>query len=335
MKVSIIIPVYNVSGYIERCVDSVLCQTYSNIECIFVDDCSPDNSMELISKKTSSYSGNISFISIHHVQNKGLSGARNSGINASTGDYLYFLDSDDEIPERCIEELVRLAEKYQEVDIIQGSSEVIENGCLNKMYQLKGTLPEFSENHFWLKKNILERVLIPVTAWNKLIRRRFIIKNKMFFKEGLIHEDEHWTFFAAKSVKSMAFCKVPTYRHYIHEGTIMTSDSQKSISSWLFIIDDFVNGMDADMLRIQRKVILEVSFCNLIRIIRRSSNFSVGEMLTRQKEILKPCFRDALKRFQVFELFLLSYYLFPKCLLKFLCMDNIKGLYFRILKYLV
>jgi len=335
MRVSIIIPVYNVSVYIERCMDSVLCQTYSDIECIFVDDCSPDNSMELIFKKISLYSGNISFISIQHAQNKGLSGARNSGIKASTGDYLYFLDSDDEIPEHGIEELVRLAEKYPDVDIVQGSSEVIENGRSNKMYRLKGTLPEFSENHFWLKKNVLERVLIPVTAWNKLIRRRFIIENKMFFKEGLIHEDEHWTFFAAKSVKSMAFCKVPTYRHYIHEGTIMTSDSKKSISSWFSIIDDFVNGMDADMLRIQRKVIFEVSFCNLVRIIRLPSDFSTSDMLTIQKELLKPCFRDALKRFQIFELFLLSYYHLPVCLLKVLCMDNIKGLYFRILKYLV
>ncbi|MCK9311177.1 MAG: glycosyltransferase [Bacteroidales bacterium] len=335
MKVSIIIPVYNVSGYIERCLDAVLCQTYSNIECIFVDDCSPDNSMELILKKTSSYSGHISFISIHHPQNKGLSVARNSGINASTGDYLYFLDSDDEIPENSIEELVRLAKKYPDVDIVQGSSDVLENGHLNKMYQLKDTLPEFSENHRWLKKKVLERVWIPVTSWNKLIRRCFIIDNKIFFKEGLIHEDEHWTFFAAKSIKSMAFCKVTTYRHEIHEGTIMTSDSQKSISSWLYIIEDFMNNIDTDMTRIQRKVILEVSFCNLVRIIRQSSNFSIGDMLNKQKELLKPCFKNALKRFQIFELILLSYFHLPVCLLKFLCMNNIKGLYFRILKYLV
>lgn len=335
MKISIIIPVYNVSAYIERCMDSVISQTYSDMECIFVDDCSPDNSTDLIAQKMTSYSGPIVFKMIRHEQNKGLSGARNSGIYTSTGDYLYFLDSDDEISEKCVEELVNLANKYAGVDIVQGSSVVLNGEKINNMYQLKDDLPQFSENHLWLKKNLLERAIIPVTAWNKLINRRFITANNLFFKEGLIHEDEHWTFFAAKHIRSMAFCKVPTYRHYIHEGTIMTSDQRKSISSWLVIINDFINHTDAELDRIQRKVILEVSFCNLIRILKGSSPYSVDELLNKQKEILKPCLRSAWKKMRIVEFMLLSYNHQPVFILKFLCRNKIKGIYFHTLKYLV
>jgi len=335
MKISIIIPVYNVSAFIERCMDSVIYQSYSDIECIFVDDCSPDNSADLITQKMASYSGHIAFKMIRHEQNKGLSGARNSGIHASTGDYLYFLDSDDEITEKCLAHLVSLANKYAGVDIVQGSSEVL-NGKKNKnMYQLKSDMPEFSENHLWLKKNLLERTAIPVTAWNKLINRHFITSNNLFFKEGLIHEDEHWTFFAAKHIRSMAFCRASTYRHYIHEGTIMTSDQRKSISSWLVIIDDFINHIDDELDRIQRKVILEVSFCNLVRIIKGYSRYSADEMIYRQKDLLKPHLKIAWKKVRIVELMLLSYNYLPVFILKFLCRNKIKGIYFRILKYLV
>ena len=100
MKISVIIPVYNVEKYIRRCLLSVKdqkCEDF-NIECLIVDDCSPDGSMtivrDLIEKNDDK---SITFTIISHEKNKGLSEARNSGIKASTGDYLYFIDSDDDI----------------------------------------------------------------------------------------------------------------------------------------------------------------------------------------------------------------------------------------------
>ena len=107
IKVSIIIPIYNVEPYIERCIISVLNQSYKNIEIIIINDCTPDKSIELINKLLNNkYSSTENIHILNHEKNKGLSAARNTGIMNATGDYLYFLDSDDSITHDCIEVLV-------------------------------------------------------------------------------------------------------------------------------------------------------------------------------------------------------------------------------------
>ena len=95
MKVSIIIPIYNVAPYIKRCLQSVADQTYKDIECILIDDCGSDNSINLAKEFIYDYKGNILFTILHHEENKGLSAARNTGLRYAKGEYVYFLDSDD------------------------------------------------------------------------------------------------------------------------------------------------------------------------------------------------------------------------------------------------
>jgi len=96
MKVSIIIPLYNVKKYISDCLLSVARQTFrGKIECIIVDDCGTDNSVTLAEQFIAGYDGPIEFTMCHHNHNRGLSAARNTGIDVATGDYIYFLDSDD------------------------------------------------------------------------------------------------------------------------------------------------------------------------------------------------------------------------------------------------
>ena len=116
MKVSIIIPVYNVAPYIKRCLDSVVAQSFQDIECILVDDCGTDNSKEIVQQYIDNYQGQIQFKFIHHEKNLGLSGARNTGIKVATGEWLYFLDSDDSIIPDCIAILLALQEKYPDWD---------------------------------------------------------------------------------------------------------------------------------------------------------------------------------------------------------------------------
>ena len=88
MNVSIIIPVYNVSLYIERCIKSVMNQTYQDIECILVNDASPDNSITIAERLIADYDGSIQFRILNHEHNKGQSAARNTGIKAASGDYI-------------------------------------------------------------------------------------------------------------------------------------------------------------------------------------------------------------------------------------------------------
>ena len=95
-SISIIIPVYNVEKYIEACLHSVMAQTYTGpMECILVDDCGQDNSIGVAEKMISDYQGTIHFRILHHDHNRGQSAARNTGMDAATGEYIFFSDSDD------------------------------------------------------------------------------------------------------------------------------------------------------------------------------------------------------------------------------------------------
>lgn len=116
MKVSIIIPIYNVEKYLPRCIKSVFEQTYSNLEIILVDDGTKDNA----GKMCDEYAQVDNRVKVIHKENEGLSAARNAGIDIATGDALFFLDSDDYLSEDCIEKCVKmLVEKEAEISIVQ------------------------------------------------------------------------------------------------------------------------------------------------------------------------------------------------------------------------
>ena len=124
MKISIVIPIFNVENYITACIHSVMNQDYTGeIECLLIDDCGTDNSILLAEECISTNRRpNIHFRIIHHQRNRGLSAARNTGIDAATGEYIYYLDSDDEITPDCIEKLVSIAQNFPDVEMIQGNS---------------------------------------------------------------------------------------------------------------------------------------------------------------------------------------------------------------------
>lgn len=223
MKVSIIIPVYNAQSYIIRCLNSVSQQTFRNIECILVDDCGTDNSANEIENYIHQYTGNLCFMFIHHRYNRGQSAARNTGIEAATGDYLYFLDSDDYISPECIEILVQLALKYPQAVFVQGN--IVGNDGKPSQYAFDKTIPEFSDNKEDLEHLILHRIV--TSACNRLIKRTFIIDHNMLFQEGIIHEDMNWTYFLAKYTNAAAFTTKKTYVYFVHENSTMTSISKE------------------------------------------------------------------------------------------------------------
>ena len=233
IKISIIVPVYNVEPYIRECFDSIAAQTYKGeLECIFVDDCGQDKSVEIIEKLIADYLGTVDFSLVHHEHNKGLSGARNTGIRYASGDYLYFLDSDDSITPDCIEKLPALAVKYPGVEMVQGSAKANTDWLMLK----QGQVPEYSDKFKWIRQTLLKRYVIPMTAWNKLVRRDFVLAHQLYFVEGMIHEDEIWNFMLAKYVCSMAFCFEPTYNYRENESGIM-SQVKANPKRYLPIVD--------------------------------------------------------------------------------------------------
>ena len=224
MKVSILIPIYNAAPYISRCLLSVAEQSYQDIECILVDDCGNDNSIELAQKFIDNYKGIINFIILHHEKNKGVAAARNTCIEASTGDFIFFLDSDDVITVNCIEDLVALTKKYPDIDFVQGNT-LDENGNISRLgWHIK--LPEYCHDKEELEKNILSVVIS--SPWNKLIRKSFLTEHKLTFPEGIVHEDMFWCFFIAKYAKAVAYENKGTYIYYNNENSIITSISDKS-----------------------------------------------------------------------------------------------------------
>ena len=267
MKVSIIIPVYNVQEYITRCMDSVSQQTFQDIECILVDDCGKDDSVKLAEDYIQKYTGAVRFVMLHHEHNKGLSGARNTGIKAATGDFLYFLDSDDLITPDCIETLLRLAEKYPQADFVQGN--ILGNDDQMSSYAFEDTVPEYCDNKEELMHLMLHEVI--TSAWNRLIRRSFLLEHELFFPEGIIHEDMYWTYFLTKYTKAAAYCTKGVYHYFIHEGSIMTSVSKemmkKRLSSRLWSNERFLEDAKRNgASQFQRQYITLNLLCCLVEL---------------------------------------------------------------------
>lgn len=234
MKVSIIIPVYNVASYIEACIQSVFNQTYKNIEIIIVDDCGTDNSMEIIEKIISVYKGSFIIQILHHNQNQGLSAARNTGISHATGEYLYFLDSDDTISVDCITLLTAPILKGNNVDFVIADYQVIGATKVYPPLLLNDGIITENSN---IINSYCQKRWYPM-AVNKLIKKDFIIQNKLFFKEGLLHEDELWSFLLASSAKSMYVIKDKTYFYYIRNYSITTHITRRNLEAIATIIKE-------------------------------------------------------------------------------------------------
>lgn len=217
MKISIVIPIYNVSAYVESCLESVRKQPYKDLEIILVDDCGTDNSMEIIRGYLKNHNlGEVRII--HHTHNRGLSAARNTGLGAATGDYVYFLDSDDELKDGCISEMVASL-NLQSYDFVIGNYEVTGN--------FKSALT-LSDGAILGNKEILHSYAEGrwyMMAWNKLCRRDFLLSNDLFFEEGVLHEDVIWSFKLSCKANSMYVVQKPTYKYNIRTASIITGTS--------------------------------------------------------------------------------------------------------------
>lgn len=234
MKISIIIPVYNVEAYVERCLKSVMTQTYhGTIECLIVDDCGTDKSMEVVEKVLRGYQGSIDFKILRHDCNRGLSAARNTGMDATTGDYLFFLDSDDEISADCIEAMA-LPLKEEQYDLVVGNVRTIGCDSLHRSILLK------LEDGKVLRGKEIEscyHIKWKMIAVNKLYRTDFIRQQGLRFKEGLVHEDELWSLQVACLARSLRAVNKFTYVYYMREGSIMhTPDLEERRCRMLKII---------------------------------------------------------------------------------------------------
>ena len=216
MKVTIIIPIYNVAPFVADCIHSVMCQTWQEpLECILVDDCGTDDSMAVVERTLQDYQGQVDFRIVRHEHNRGLSAARNTGLDSATGDYVYFLDSDDEITPDCIEALAAPIATAS-YDLTVGDYRLVGSGMQKIPLRLSdGTVLQGQE----VLKAYRQQEWY-VMSVNKLYRRSFLNDCRLRFREGILHEDELWSFEIACMAQSLAAVGTETYVYKLREGSI-------------------------------------------------------------------------------------------------------------------
>lgn len=186
--ISIIVPIYKVESYLRRCLESIINQTYSNLEIILVDDGSPDSCPQICDE----YAAKDSRIIVIHKKNGGLSDARNAGLDICKGEYVYFIDSDDFITLNAISVLYNACEKYN-ADIAVGDYYSFSTGSNIPIQKSIFSFKTISfEDAVKMQATHGHTFTQIVAAWNKLIRAS--IAKKFYFPKGVLCEDNFITF---------------------------------------------------------------------------------------------------------------------------------------------
>ncbi|MBQ2563656.1 MAG: glycosyltransferase family 2 protein [Muribaculaceae bacterium] len=280
MKVSILIPVYGVEHYIAQCVKSLMEQTYDDIEYIFVDDCTPDNSILLLREVLQDYPGRESQAKVlHHEHNKGLAGARHTALGASTGDAVLFVDSDDYIAPRAVEVLVATM-RQQDVDIVDGGFAVVTGGVVERE-----KMPPHVPQDKYLK-TILCQSIEPNRIWGRLIKRSLFEENNIAFTQGVDYGEDF-----SVLPRLLAFARrgwVDDTLYYYRENNPnsytnnITSRNAISFLKSQQIVADFVTS--GDQWR-KYRMAAEVGWVNVWRFARR---FGVEHQLVREHFTHEP-----------------------------------------------
>lgn len=216
---SVVVPIYNVEQYLERCIESIINQTYKNIEILLVNDGSKDNSYKIIEK----YEKIDTRIKTINKENGGLSDARNFGINASTGEYIVLLDSDDYIEINSIE-LFYKSIKNEKPDILVNKVNVLNGDVKSKIAHRIQPGIVFTGQEFL--KQSLSTGGFSMVAVRNIYKKEFLTQNKLEFKKGILHEDEEFTPRAMLSGKSVIGTDIYFYNYIIRENSITTTKNK-------------------------------------------------------------------------------------------------------------
>lgn len=216
MKYDIIIPIYNIQQDLEKCLNSILRQTYGNFRAIMVDDGSTDQS-SFIAK---SFAAKDSRFEYYRKENGGLSDARNYGIAKASSEYLLFVDGDDFLEERALSVIDGELSKHP-VDVLEFNGWIVEHeekiGRVNCNYIDAGKVKTGKD---YMLDNVKARLMVSV-VWLKAVRRSLILEHRHYFAKGMLHEDELWTpklYLLADTVIYIDDC---LYNYVQREGSIM------------------------------------------------------------------------------------------------------------------
>jgi len=271
--VSILVPIYNASNYIERCAHSVFQQTFDDIEYVFVNDCTPDDSIKKLKKVIEQYPNRKDKIKfIYHKKNQGIGVSRNSCIENALGKYIQFIDSDDYIEVDMIETMYKRAEEEQADIVVCDAIDEYKN----KLLLRQDYVAESRDENF---KNQLINEICQGFLWNKLIKRELYVNNKLRIPEGLNYMEDLFIilrlyYFAKKIVKidrafyhyviynANSITKNKTHKHF--ENVILFYSSLESFLKENNIFEKYKAVFEQQKLKLK----IHLFFCTNISSLR-------------------------------------------------------------------
>lgn len=231
-KVSVIIPIYNVELYIERCLKSLLNQTYDNIELICVDDCGNDKSIELTEKLCEQYPEKIRII--YGEKNVGLGAARDIGMQYATGEYISFIDSDDYVETDFIKQYMDKAQKNN-ADVVVGGY----YRSSDKKDQLFS--PDINDpNYIWMN----------VSAWSKIYKKEFLEKHELDFRGIRRYEDEGFWYRIISCEPKIEVINYSGYHYWINNNSITKGKNQDRTKFFV----DYLNNTEQIIKDVKSKI---------------------------------------------------------------------------------
>ena len=275
MKYSVIIPVYNVEKYIDRCLKSIISQNYDDLEIIVIDNGSTDSSGIICDTYASEYSN----ISVYHIENHGVGSARNFGLSKARGEFIYFVDSDDYLVGNLFADF---ADKLvSDLDLVVFSyynsfeEDLIEKSRTEKSLPFKGN---YDKDGFIkiFKELFLSDMLY--TVWNKIYRREFLLENNLSFEQYELGEDVRFNLNVYRNV-NRTFLFQDSYYVYVigRKGSAMSSYNPKRIQyqlQELKMVDSLLSDWHLDSFDLDQTIKARILMSNIYNISKQNTQFS-------------------------------------------------------------
>lgn len=235
-KISVIIPVYNLEKYLAKCLDSIISQSYPNIEIICVDDASSDNSLNILNQ----YSKKYKQIKVIALEKNGIFSPRNEGLKYATGKYIGFVDCDDYIEVQTYEKAYLAMQKYNADIVCWGANIVFDDITQPNEFALK----ELNKAEFSGFKELNDGIISKSTfsIWNKLFKASIIYKNNVLATHGLIFEDYEFFYKYIAHCKNIYFIKENFYNYVQHsKSTTSTLNNADGYLNYIKIFEQIYN----------------------------------------------------------------------------------------------
>lgn len=268
---SIIVPVYNVDKYLSDCLDSIFTQTFRDFEVISINDASTDNSYSILIDYASKHP-NMKVINL--IKNQGLSHARNVGMDIANGKYFIFVDSDDMIATDMLEILWKNI-RDENIDLLYFNMEFLieANWAKQKVRDVNYTEFEGIYSGMQMFAKLYKNKQLKVEVCRQLYAKKFIEDNCLRFYEGILHEDNLFSFLCAMKAKRVRNINDKLYIYRQRNGSIMSSVNEKRMDSLIIVISEIYHYWKENPLTQEIDDVIENYLLDLISVVKKYRNY--------------------------------------------------------------